>query len=695
MKIITSLILLIIAPFVSMCQTFAKTADQAYIIIRMVNKFHVEPRELNSAFSADVFSAMLQGADDDKVFFTQVDVNKLAVYRTNLHAEIKLRKTGYLNLFTNIYLRRLKQADSLVDIFANKPLNFYAAEKLTVAEDTSYPASVAAMQVKFSKKIKATVLDELTDDLTGNIKSFTAVQKKKYIDSSLAAMQKKVTTALKRRIENIMQGQGGIAQYVGDIYCKTIASCFDPHTEFFPPREKEEFEVALGKQPFQFGFSIKPDKNGGILIDNLQAGTPAYRCGKLNKGDKFIALQWDNHKTIDVSDVTLHEFDALLDEAALKQVLFTVKKADGSIVQAVLQREQAATDDDNKVKSFILKGENTVGYIYLPAFYQDWESTNEGLNGCANDVGREIIKLKKENINGLIIDVRYNGGGSVNEATELAGIFIDAGPVAQEKERDAKVNTLKDINRGTVYDGPLVVMVNGQSASASELLAGTLQDYNRAVIVGSPTYGKATMQVVLPMDTTVTRETITQKHTENYLKVTVAKLYRVTGTTAQFKGVKPDIIIPDILDAYTTKEADEPNALKPTTIAANRYYTPYTPMPLKTSLQGIQNSVDTGKYFDAVKAFIATSRQKKDLKDIPLQINDAIAEMNTATKEAEPLIAQSNISKKFTVQNTSDESARLKADKNLGDQNDEFSRRVAADAGISVAYDVLLKLKPR
>ena len=364
-------------------------------------------------------------------------------------------------------------------------------------------------------------------------------------------------------------------------------------------------------------------------------------------------------------------------------------------MQAVLQREQAATDDDNKVKSFILKGENTVGYIYLPAFYQDWESTNEGLNGCANDVGREIIKLKKENINGLIIDVRYNGGGSVNEATELAGIFIDAGPVAQEKERDAKVNTLKDINRGTVYDGPLVVMVNGQSASASELLAGTLQDYNRAVIVGSPTYGKATMQVVLPMDTTVTRETITQKHTENYLKVTVAKLYRVTGTTAQFKGVKPDIIIPDILDAYTTKEADEPNALKPTTIAANRYYTPYTPMPLKTSLQGIQNSVDTGKYFDAVKAFIATSRQKKDLKDIPLQINDAIAEMNTATKEAEPLIAQSNISKKFTVQNTSDESARLKADKNLGDQNDEFSRRVAADAGISVAYDVLLKLKPR
>ena len=694
MKIIVSLILLVTAPFLSMCQTFEKTADQAYIVTRMVNKFHVEPRELNTAFSIDVFNAMLNGADDDKVFFTQGDINKLAGYRTTLGIEIKLRKTGYLNLFTRIYLQRLKQADSLIDQIGKKPLNFYIAEKLTAAEDTAFPASAIAMRAKFYKKVKAGVLDELSDDLPGDIKSYTPARQKIYIDSSLVAMQKKVTTALKRRIEHIIQDQGGIAQYVGDIYCKTIASCFDPHTEFFPPREKEEFEVALGKQPFQFGFSIKPDKNGGILIDNLQAGTPAYRCGKLNKGDKFIGLQWDNRKMVDVSDVGVHEFNALLDEAALKQVSFTVKKADGSTVLATLQREQATGDDDTKVKSFVLKGENTIGYIYLPAFYQDWESSNEGLNGCANDVGREIIKLKKENINGLIIDVRYNGGGSVTEATELAGIFIDAGPVAQEKERDAKVNTLKDINRGTVFDGPLVVMVNGQSASASELLAGTLQDYHRAVIVGSPTYGKATMQVVLPMDTTVTRETITQKHTENYLKVTVAKLYRVNGTTAQFKGVEPDILIPDILDAYITKEADEPNALKPTTIAANKYYMPNTPLPLKTSLQGIQNSVDTAKYFNAVKAFVASARQKRGFNDISLQVNDVIAEMNTGAKDAEPLKAQSNTSKKFTVLNTIDEAARLKADKNLGDQNEEFAHQVASDAGIGVAYDVLLKLKP-
>jgi len=691
--IVSALIVFMIMPYLSYGQTLDKTANEAYILVRMVNKFHVEPRELNSAFSIGLFNNMLNKADPEKLFFTKNDINRLGIYSSILDKEIKQRKTGYLALFINIYSQRLAQADSIAYQMAKRPFDFYAAEKLTAAEDTSYPASVTAMLLKLHKKVKAEALTELTDNLPGKFKSLTAPKQKQYLDSATIAVQKKVTASFQRKINSILHNPYGLTHVVGNIYCEAIASIFDPHTEFFPPDEKENFESELGKQPFVFGFKIKANKNGGVLIDNLQPGSPAYKSGKLNKGDKFMTMQWEGGQPVDVSDVTIHEFTSLMDESNHKIASFTMKKLDGSIIQVALEKEQVTGDDDDKVKSFILKGENTVGYIYLPAFYQDWEDNNDGLNGCANDVGREILKLKKENINGLILDLRYNGGGSVQEATELAGIFIDGGPVAQVKGREAKVFTLKDADRGTIYDGPLVILVNGYSASASELVAGTLQDYNRAVIVGAPTYGKATMQMVLPMDTSVNQENYAQTHTENYLKVTISKLYRVTGNSAQFKGVQPDIVLPDVLDAYITKEADEPFALRPNIIGANKYYVPSPPLPIKTLAQSVQTAIDTNSYFKAVKKIVTASKQKSGVKDLSLNLKDALADYESDIDKDDGIDFADAVSKKFTVQNNQYELERLRADPNLTALNEEFSKQIAADADIKIAFEVLATLK--
>lgn len=679
--------------FLSYSQTVDKSAHEAFVLTRMVNKFHVDPRPVDDKFSADVFSGMLDNADPDRIFFNKSDIARLSIYTKTLDIEIKNSKTGYLTLFINIYSRRLKQTDSLIDAVCKTPVDFYTNEKYTVAERELYPGSLAAMQQKLNKKLKADILDDLIDDLPGSFKTFGPAKQKKYVDSAGAADCIKVTSALKRKINNILHGTHNITQYVGDIYCETIASCFDPHTEFFPPEEKENFESHLGKQPFLFGFKIKPDKNGGVDIDNLEPGSPAFKGGKLNKGDKFISIQWEGGEPITVSDMSVQEFSALLDESAQKKALFVMKKTDGTITKVLLEKEQVAGDDDSKVKSFVLKGSNTVGYIYLPAFYEDWDSNNDGLNGCANDVGREILKLKKENINGLILDLRYNGGGSTEEATELAGMFIDAGPVEQVKDRGAKIFTMKDVNSGTIYDGPLVILVNGYSASATELIAGTLQDYNRAVIVGSPTYGKATAQIVLPMDTTVTPENMAQKQTENYLKVTVGKLYRLNGTTAQFSGVKPDIILPDILDAYITKEADEPFALRPNTIEPNKYYQPYPLLPLNKLAAGVQTEIDTSKYFNSVKRFIADLKLEKTEKDIPLNFNDALSDNDALTTQSENTSIPDVVSKKYAVQNNQYEITRMQTDDYLKEMSEEFTHQVAVDPYISIAYDVLAQLK--
>ena len=648
---------------------------------------------VDNDFSESVFKGMLDRTDPEKIFFLKADIDRLKFYDKAIDNEIKHRKTAYLNLFISIYKLRLAEADSMIDKLGQTPFNYYADEKLTAAEDTLYPESAAGMQLKLHKKIKEGALDDLEDALPGNFKSFTAAKQKKYADSLIIRLQKKFALSLKRRITRILQSPAGFTQYTGDLYCETIASCFDPHTEFFPPQQKEMFENALGKQPFIFGFRVKADKNGGVLIDNLQPGSPAFKSGKLNKGDKFVTLQWDGSQPVDVSDMSIYDFNDLVDEGNNRRASFTVKKANGLLVQVSLEKQLAADDGDEKVKSFILKGNNNIGYIYLPAFYEDWEAGDNGLNGCANDVGREILKLKKENVSGIILDLRYNGGGSVSEAAALTGIFIDAGPVAQEAGRDDKPSTIKDTDRGTLFDGPLVILVNGYSASASEMVAGTLQDYNRAVIIGAPTYGKATMQVVLPMDTTVTPENFREKNTENYLKLTIAKLYRVTGQSAQLKGVQPDIVLPDILDAFITREADAPDALRPGFVTPNKYYQPFEPLPIKALQQSIKQETDTSAYFNNVLKLIAASKQKKALAAVSLNLKDVIAGIDTGQSKAYAALITGAGPKKFSVKDNKFESAAEAGNEDLKEINEDFRKQVASDAAIAVAYSVLTRLQ--
>lgn len=690
-KSLPVVIALIVSPFLSHSQTSDKIAHEAFMITRMVNKFHVQPRDVNDQFSADVFAGLLQKADPDKVFFIKTDIDRLSKYGSLIDDEIKQRKTGYLSLFTTIYQRRIKQADSIINGFTSRPFDFIAPATFTAAEQASYPESILALRQKWNKRIKAKVIEDLVYELPGDFKSLTPAKQKRYTDSAIKVYSRKVAAAQKRGINNILQHPYGIQQFTGNMYCETIASCFDPHTEFFPPDVKENFESMLGGQSFQFGFKVKSNKTGGVIIDNLEPGSPAFKGGKLNKGDKFLTLQWQGKDPIDVSDISISEFGALLSQTNHTNALFTVKKTDGSIVKVLIAKERVTGNGEDRVGSLILKGNNTIGYIYLPAFYEDWNVNDKGLNGCANDVGREILKLKKENIQGLILDLRYNGGGSAEEATELAGLFIDAGPVAQAKQRGPGVYVMKDVNRGTVYDGPFVILVNAYSASASELMAGALQDYNRAVIIGSPTYGKATAQIVFPMDTTVTPQTLAQKRTENYLKITIGKLYRVTGATAQFSGVQPDINVPDILDAFVTRESEESFALRPSFIAPNKYYTPYKPLPIQALARGVQTEIDTNRYFKAVKDMIAYSRQKK-AKDISLNLRDAVSN-NFEKNERDDAMASILPSKKFTIQNNQYKIARMQTDNYLKELNEEFSRQVSADPYISIAYDVLGKLK--
>ena len=695
MKIIVSrfyiLVYLNIA-WINVCeaqQLFSKAAANAFIITRMAAKFHVQPRPVNDSFSVDLFNMLLDESDPDKTIFLQSDIDKLSASRLLLDDEIIQKKNTFISLFGSVFKQRLLQSDSIADMLSKKSFNYDLPEILTAAEDQSYPQSMEAKRDKINKIIRLNAEREMAERIS-EMKFANSLQQKKITDSLGNIYWHKECAYVKRITASFLHGAMGFEEQTRNMYCKAAALCYDPHTEFFPLNEKEDFESEVGNTSFRFGFALGEADDGGAVIESLKPGSPAYKSGEINTGDKIIFIQWQGREATDVSDAGIEEVSAILGESNHDKGVIGLKKADGSTRMVELQKEEVSTEDEEKVKSFLLKGEKTIGYIMLPAFYTDWGDDEDNEAGCANDVAKEILKLEKENIQGLIIDLRYNGGGSVEEAENLAGIFIDAGPVAQETANDGKVFTLKDVNRGTIYNGPLVLLVNAYSASASELVAGTLQDYNRALIIGTPTYGKATGQAILPLDTTIKlNEELPEKATDSYLKLTFFKLSRVTGKTAQALGVQPDIYVPDLLEKVVEREKDELHVLHVPDVEANKYYKPYPPLSIAGVKEAAAKIIAENKYLQSV---VQTDiHSDEDAKYTPLAFADFL-KFFTEEKKLAKLQTDKPADSSFTIQENAFEKQRILSGAEDADSNDEIKEYLNTDPQLQVAFHALVSM---
>lgn len=671
-------------------QVFQTAAKDAYIITRMADKIHISPKPINEQFSIDVFNSVIKKLDNEKVFFTTDDLRQLEVYKNTLHTELLNKKTNFIELLAKLYQQKLQVVDTMIASISKQKFNLTAFEKLTVTEDTNFSINTAALQQKVYKILKGETLQSIAEYLVDENEKLT---NKKLIDSLEIVYRKKVCDAVNRSVQRDLQYPGGVQQLVCNTYCEAIANCFDPHTEFFTATQRENFESGIGKKNMIFGFSLNENNEGEAVIQKLVPGSPAFKSGLINKGDKIIAIQWSDSKPIDVSTASISEISQMLSTSNHAQATLTFLKADGTKQQVTLTKEISTDqeEDDDKVSSYVLKGTKNIGFISLPSFYEDWENESN-VNGCSNDVAKEIIKLKKENIDGLVLDLRYNGGGSLHEAVELAGLFIDAGPVTQMKKRNSKILTFKDMNRGTVYDGPLAILVNGFSASASELLAGVLQDYNRAIIIGSNTFGKATGQVVFPMDTTIEWEKYYEKDIKgNAIKITLSQLFQVSGKTAQFTGVVPDIVLPDPTDAYDIKERNEPFAIPSSNIEANKYYIPLKPLPLAQLKSKALEYEKEDSNFIKLQKNIALKKASKATKDVTLKLEDyykRAMEIDNNTNSDETV--SSNTTKIFEVANTNFEKERLQSKTDFALISELVKVKLQNDAHIKIAYKLLL-----
>ena len=666
------------------------SADAAFTIIRMAEIYHVQPRAVDKTFSSDLFSQMIRALDADKIYFNGEDLRQLDTWQNTLDGQLRARKEDFLKQLIIIYTKKINRTDSVLDVLSKAKFDLKLNEIYTVSEDSNFAPNEELRAIKLYKMVKRNIIETLV----GVYEEDTAKRNIPASDLEPNA-RKKVCHAFKRDIQRIRQTNNGLPGFVCNAWCESVASCYDPHTEFFSPGKKEEFQGELGDKQLQFGFSLGEGKDA-TEITRLKPGSPAYKSGLIHEGDQILALQWEGNDEVDVSDASTEEVNAFISGDHGKSLALTLKKSDGTTRKVTLQREKATLDDDNsKVRSFILKGDHRVGFISLPAFYTDWNGEEGGNNGCADDVAKEIIKLKKENIEGLILDLRYNGGGSMQEAIALAGIFIDAGPVGMTRDKEGKIYTMKDVNRGSVYDGPLILLINGFTASASEMLAGTLQDYHRALIVGSPSFGKATAQVVLPLDTMFDEKHVERMKTaDNFIKITVERLFRVNGTSAQRTGVIPDIFLPDFSETQSEREKSLPFSLQNISIEANKYYHPYGTITIDPLKSFSKSFSDTSRFFISFNNYLDILMRVQTAHDQVLVLNKMMEE----SKQVNANLAQEENSLKnskppYEIEWNQYEKVRMQADGELRRANTTLSQVLNRDTGILLGYEIAYRMK--
>lgn len=676
------LFLLTIASSAVVAQTKLSPQAEAFLIKDALVKYHIKPALINDSFSREAFQAFFETLDPDRVYFTESDIETLRKHSTLIDDELNGKYWGFVDQFIPVYKNALQRVINIIEKESKEVIAEQYKESF-VYDTTNWPTDDKALQIKWRKWYRLQVLDRLADMYSREENPAADFYLKHEPEARL-----KVRAQLLRGINRVRENPAGFDESVHTTYFQVICSLFDPHTSYLSKTEVENMLSSLSTEGYYFGVSLDENKRGDVIIASLVPGSPAWKCGELQANDVLVSLRWNGQQEVDMIGISSEEANEILSDANHQVIEFVVQKSNGAIRKVKLKKEKLSMEE-NFVRSYVLKGERTFGYISLPDFYTQWGDESEG-SRCASDVAREIIKLRSSNIQGLILDIRGNSGGSMQEALAMAGIFIDEGALGITHNEQGGLVTLRDMNRGTVYDGPLLVLVNGLSASASELLAGVLQDYNRAIIVGEKTYGKGSMQNFFPIQAG-TSEVDYNQIKSSMLKITTDRFYRVTGKSIQSKGVIPDIRLPDMFEAINYFDEMLPHALTADSVIKNTYYKPLVPMPIsflkERSAKRISEQVSFNQIEDWTKWLTAMVADDQTVAEISWPV--ALAEVQDEKKMYNMLEqAMLQPSKLYEVMVNPIDQQR-KTDEYITTFNNNWIDNLKHDIYISEAYSIL------
>lgn len=571
-------------------------------IIRIIQENHIEARPLDREFNNKVNTAFISTLDPLGIFFTREDVDYIKAYCPDLVNLECSENKNFMGYILEIFRARVEESNHIISDILSNPINFDQGDTLFIpkADKIIYPNDIEELEENLGQYIRFQLLKYFVSAY--KLGDSSLIRNEENLIASLEDLKAGIRQREECKINHLLNYPGGFEEYIFSIYLNVLTSTFDPHTNYFSMNDKEQFESSISRNKNSFGADLDQNDKGEIIIARLIPGGPAWRSGELNTGDVLLSLKFPDKVPMDLICSNLQEIQDLIYNSGSDRLEITVRSSLGQVKTIELKIE-SLTSAENAVYSFILEGEKKIGYVSLPGFYTE-PNQNDPL-GCASDMVNEILKLESDGMEGLILDVRNNGGGSIIEAVDLAGVFLDAGPLCIYTNRYQKPTLIKDLGRGTLYDGPLIMLVNGYSASASEILAGVLQDYKRALIVGTPTFGKASGQVILPLSEPGTDEASMFFYgfdPTDFIKITTTRYYRLNGTSHQSRGMNPDIQLPQHAGYSKIKESEYPSAFKNDTIHKDVTFEPFQSFPLERLVQASEERVRKNSTFIAFNA---------------------------------------------------------------------------------------------
>jgi carboxyl-terminal processing protease len=517
---------------------------------------HYDPKDINDDFSRKVYNKYFEDLDPEKNIFLQSDLTSLDKYATRIDDEVKGAPVEFFKAAGQLFDTRVKELEAVYKDILSKPFNFSVDESYVGDNDKkAFPASEAARREEWRKYLKYLTLQryaDLIDSRDSNKGKEGATNK---TDAELEKEARdKVMAAMNRTFDRYRNKFNEEDKFT--VFVNAIAELMDPHTEFMPPLDKRYFDETMSGKFYGIGAQLTYE-DGNIKIASVLPGGPAQKNGGVESGDLIVRVAQEGEAPVDLSGFTVQDAVKLIRGKLGSKVILTLRKKDGSLKTLTLVREEIVQDEAYVRSAVVNEGGEKVGYIYLPEFYANFQETNGAHSG--DDVAKEVKKLKAEGVDGIVIDLRNNGGGALYDVIQIAGLFVNDGPVVQVRDRQGKPQVMRSREGGPLYDGPLVVMVNEMSASASEILAAAMQDYGRGIIMGSNTYGKGTVQRTIGLDPE--SGFMNTNSDLGSLKITLQKFYRITGGSTQQKGVVPDVQIPDYLQNLKIREKDNPYSL--------------------------------------------------------------------------------------------------------------------------------------
>jgi carboxyl-terminal processing protease len=652
---------------------------------------HYSPKKIDDKFSKEVLGKYEEALDPDKYIFYQKDIEDFKKYENKIDDEIHGAPLESFYAISKVYLARLSEVSKMYKEILSKPLDFSKEETLQLDGDKrTFPTSEAERYDYGRKRLKYLVLGRFVDLQDERAKQKNIKDSAYKADTTLEREAREIVGRQMDRYFRTLKNHNTSDDMFSD-FVNAITGSMDPHTTYFAPVDKRSFDELLSGTFFGIGAQLKED-DGKIKIASLITGGPAWKSGDMQPEDEIIKVAQGNDPPVDVTGFAVTDAVKLIrGEQKGSTVKLTLKKADGSIKVVPILRDKISLDDTFAKSAIVNEGAHKIGYIYLPEFYADFDDPSA--RRSATDVAKEVEKLKAAHVDGIVIDLRDNGGGSLNDVVDMAGLFIKDGPICQVKGRDEKANILNDRDKEVLYTGPLAVMVDELSASASEIFAAAIQDYHRGIIIGSTsTYGKGTVQRSVSLDPQA-ENALFSKPAEGLgdVKLTFRKFYRINGGATQLRGVVPDIIIPDRLENAKFREKDNPDALNWDEIPKANY-TVWNPGYSFNSVVSQTNAELTqSPMFQGIRADV-NLLDKYNGQETPLNIKkyrDRLDEIKAASKKLDEM---SKLTLDLSVKNLPSDSLAIASDKDKVAKNKQFLKHVSDDIYIDEAVKVVGKM---